>query len=174
MAVLLKKNCCAKIHIVGLLVADQWRIQGVPPARTPPLRVQILSFWHTNFSKCSHLGSWRPPYEVGAPPTGNPGSATADILALCVNLPIMGFKARVVLSQVLLHLLGRVTSGVTPAFSTVYACIQQAGLLDIPHMQTVKGSQWWIVNLGSNEMRSRTASSINENAVQSTTPVGFR
>ena len=26
--------------------------------------------------KRSHLGSWRPPYEVGAPPTGNPGSAT--------------------------------------------------------------------------------------------------
>ena len=25
-----------------------------------PLWVQILSFWHTNFSKCSHLGSWRP------------------------------------------------------------------------------------------------------------------
>ena len=41
---------------------------GAPPAHAP-LRVQILSFWHTNFSKCSHLGSWRPP-------TGNPGSAT--------------------------------------------------------------------------------------------------
>ena len=38
--------------------------------RAPPLRVQILSFWHTNFSKRSRLGSWRPP-------TGNPGSATA-------------------------------------------------------------------------------------------------
>ena len=35
--------------------------------RRAPLRVQILSFWHTNFSKRSHLGSWRPPYEVGAP-----------------------------------------------------------------------------------------------------------
>ena len=28
---------------------------------------QILSFWHTNFLKRSHLGSWCPPYEVGAP-----------------------------------------------------------------------------------------------------------
>ena len=39
----------------------QWRIQGAPPACTP-LWVQILSFWHTNFSKRSRLGSWRPPY----------------------------------------------------------------------------------------------------------------
>ena len=29
--------------------------------RAPP-RVQILSFWHTNFLKRSCLGSWRPPY----------------------------------------------------------------------------------------------------------------
>ena len=33
----------------------------------PPLRVQILSFWHTKFSKHSCLGSWHPPYKVGAP-----------------------------------------------------------------------------------------------------------
>ena len=39
---------------------------GAPPARAP-LQVQILSFWHTNFLKRSHLGSWRPPHEVGAP-----------------------------------------------------------------------------------------------------------
>ena len=32
-----------------------------------PPRGQILSFWHTNFSKRSCLGSWRSPYEVGAP-----------------------------------------------------------------------------------------------------------
>ena len=38
-----------------------WRIQvGAPPAHAPP-RVQILSFWHTNFSKGNCLGSWRPP-----------------------------------------------------------------------------------------------------------------
>ena len=35
--------------------------------RHAPPRVPILSFWHTNFSKRSHLGSWCPPYEVGAP-----------------------------------------------------------------------------------------------------------
>ena len=35
--------------------------------RAPPLRVQILSFWHTNFSKRSRLGSWRPPTR-SAPP----------------------------------------------------------------------------------------------------------
>ena len=35
--------------------------------RTPPLRVPILSFWHTNFTKHSCVGSWRSPYEVGAP-----------------------------------------------------------------------------------------------------------
>ena len=50
---------------------------GGAPLAHAPIQVQILSFWHTNFSKRSHLGSWRPPYEVGAPPTGNPGSATA-------------------------------------------------------------------------------------------------
>ena len=32
---------------------------GVPGAR--PLRVQILSFWHTKFSKRNRLGSQRPP-----------------------------------------------------------------------------------------------------------------
>ena len=32
------------------------------PAHAPlPLRVQILSFWHTKFSKCTRLGSPRPP-----------------------------------------------------------------------------------------------------------------
>ena len=46
------------------------------PGTRPPLRDPILSFWHTNFTKRSRLGSPRPPYEVHAPPTGNPGSAT--------------------------------------------------------------------------------------------------
>ena len=40
--------------------------RGAPPAHTP-LWVHILSFWHTNFSKHSCLGSWCHPYEVGAP-----------------------------------------------------------------------------------------------------------
>ena len=39
---------------------------GAAGAR-PPLRVQILSFWHTNFSKCSRLGSWRPPTRSARP-----------------------------------------------------------------------------------------------------------
>ena len=44
--------------------------------RTPPLRVQILSFRHTKFSKCNCLGSRRPPLRGRRTPTGNPGSAT--------------------------------------------------------------------------------------------------
>ena len=44
----------------------QWRIQGGAAGARPP-RVQILSFWHTNFSKRSCLGSWRPPTR-SAPP----------------------------------------------------------------------------------------------------------
>ena len=42
-----------------------------------PLSIQILSFLHTNFLQCRRVGPWRPPYEVSAPPSGNPGSATA-------------------------------------------------------------------------------------------------
>ena len=49
--------------------------RGVPSAF--PLRVQILLFRHTKFSKSNHLRSQSPtPYEVDAPPVGNPGSAT--------------------------------------------------------------------------------------------------
>ena len=51
--------------------------RGACPAHAPP-RVPILSFLHTKFPKRNHLGSPRPPYEVHAPPTGNPGSATAN------------------------------------------------------------------------------------------------
>ena len=46
------------VKIKHITVADPG---GVPPARAPP-RVEILSFWHTNFTKRSRLGSWRPPY----------------------------------------------------------------------------------------------------------------
>ena len=44
-----------------------------------PLRVSILSFWHTNFTKRTRVGSWRPPtpHEVGDS-TGNLGFATAN------------------------------------------------------------------------------------------------
>ena len=48
--------------------------RGAPPAR-PPKGPDSFVSTH-KFTKCSRLGSWRPPYEVGAPPTGNPGSAT--------------------------------------------------------------------------------------------------
>ena len=36
--------------------------------------------------KCSHLGGPRPPYEVHAPPTGNPGSATVH------EVPLIAFR----------------------------------------------------------------------------------
>ena len=49
-----------------ILYEYHWRIQG-GAASMCPLRVEILSFQHTNFTKRSRLGSWCPPYEVGAP-----------------------------------------------------------------------------------------------------------
>ena len=63
-----------KPHCHKLLILH-WRIQGAHPA-CAPLRDPILSFWHTNFMKCSRLGSPRPPTRSSPPPTGNPGSAT--------------------------------------------------------------------------------------------------
>ena len=56
-----------------------------------PLRVPILSFWHTKFSKCNRLGSPHPLLRGPRPPTGNPGSATAiylSIYLLSIYLPI--------------------------------------------------------------------------------------
>ena len=38
--------------------------------RVPPLRVQILSFWHAKFLKHSHLGGPRPPVRGPRPPYG--------------------------------------------------------------------------------------------------------
>ena len=56
---------------------------GVPGARPP--KVQILSFWHTNFLKRKHLGS-PPHYETStSPPTGIPGSATDMYINLHFN-----------------------------------------------------------------------------------------
>ena len=49
----------------------QWSLVdlvGVPGARPP--RVQILSFWHTKFLKCNHLGSPHPPTRSTPPPHG--------------------------------------------------------------------------------------------------------
>ena len=42
-----------------------WWIQGAP-VHNPP-KVQILLFWHTNFSKHSRLGSWHPPTRWAPP-----------------------------------------------------------------------------------------------------------
>ena len=58
---------CSPILIV-IFIRFHLRIQGAPPVCSP-LRVQILSFWHTNFSKRSCLGSWCPPTRT-APPYG--------------------------------------------------------------------------------------------------------
>ena len=53
-------------------------LEGACPAHAP-LRVQILSFRHTNFSRHNRLGSPRPPMRF-MPPMGNPGSATVICL----------------------------------------------------------------------------------------------
>ena len=41
-----------------------------------PLRVPVLLFLHTIFLKRRGIGNWMSPYEVGAPPVGNPGTPT--------------------------------------------------------------------------------------------------
>ena len=58
----LRKNIQKTLNMTKITVglALHWQIQGVPLAHTP-LRVQILSFRHTNFMKCSHLRSWHFP-----------------------------------------------------------------------------------------------------------------
>ena len=70
-----------RIWILLLFSSSQthWRIQGAPPAPPPPQQDQFLSFLHMFLPKSVRIGGWRPPPErVGAPPTGNPGSATAE------------------------------------------------------------------------------------------------
>ena len=58
-------TCCTKSHAAFSCLL-QWQIQGGAAGVCPP-QVQILSFWHINFSKCSCLGSWHPPMR-SAPP----------------------------------------------------------------------------------------------------------
>ena len=69
---------------------QHWDVLADPggTASMHPPRVQILSFWHTNFMKCSHLGSWHPPMRL-VPPMGNPGSTTEMVnnLILSLSLP---------------------------------------------------------------------------------------
>ena len=74
-----------KLHVTVTIGGSR----GARPARAPPppLRVQILSFWHAKFSKRSRLGGPQPPIRgPRRPPTGNPGSATGDSAFLEINL----------------------------------------------------------------------------------------
>ena len=60
--VTLRKHISHIEHLTEDLVEPpQWQIQGALLVHAP-LWVQILSFWHTNFLKHSHLGSWCPPW----------------------------------------------------------------------------------------------------------------
>ena len=59
-----------KLSLTALLTVPLADLGGGLPGARPPLRDQILSFWHTFLPKSTHVGS--PRY----PPTGNPGSAT--------------------------------------------------------------------------------------------------
>ena len=52
----------------------QWRIQA--GARRPPYGSRFFRFDIQIFRNVAASGVGAPPYEVGAPPTGNPGSAT--------------------------------------------------------------------------------------------------
>ena len=44
-------------NFINLIGGSRGRARRMPP----PLRVQILLFWHTKFSKCNHLGRSMPP-----------------------------------------------------------------------------------------------------------------
>ena len=50
--------------------------------RAPPYRSRFFHFNMQNFQNVAALGVHSPPYEVHAPPTGNPGSATDDNVLL--------------------------------------------------------------------------------------------
>ena len=62
------KCCCIKVTRGINLPWALADLGGVRPARAPPLRVQILSFWHAKFSKHSRLGDPRPPVRGPRPP----------------------------------------------------------------------------------------------------------
>ena len=57
------------------------RSRGAHPAHAPPYRSRFFHFDMQNFQNVATSGVHGPPYEVHAPPTGNPGSATE----LCVQ-----------------------------------------------------------------------------------------
>ena len=58
--------------------------------RAPPYGSRFFRFDMQNFRNIAALGVHGPPYEVHAPPTGNPGSATAllgnSLYAYCYRL----------------------------------------------------------------------------------------
>ena len=62
-------TCPTTILLSAVIMCEQWWIQGDAAGVHPPPWVQILSFWHTNFLKCSHLRSWHSPMR-SAPPHG--------------------------------------------------------------------------------------------------------
>ena len=65
--VVIRNNDTAVYYQVqGLCILHIGGFRGAH-AGCAPLRDPILSFWHTNFTKRSHLGSPCPPYEVHAP-----------------------------------------------------------------------------------------------------------
>ena len=59
--------------------------------RAPPQQDPFLSFLHTFSPKSVCIGGQRPPPTGGAPPTGNPGSATA-MLHTSVAFPMQSFN----------------------------------------------------------------------------------
>ena len=73
-------NICQIFH------PNQWRIQGAPPARAPPYRSRFFRFDIQIFRNIAASGVGVPPYEVGAPPTGNPGSATANLHTIALTM----------------------------------------------------------------------------------------
>ena len=50
---------------------------GVHPVHTPSYRSRFFHFDMQNFWNVAASGVHGPPYDIHAPPTGNPGSATA-------------------------------------------------------------------------------------------------
>ena len=72
------------------ICVNHWQIQGGRHGTCSPQQDQFLSFSHTFLLKSVCVGGWHPPQWVGAPPMGNPGSATVNISEIRV-LPASEF-----------------------------------------------------------------------------------
>ena len=87
---------CANVEIWHTSFRKQWRSKGLhwraPP---PPIRVHILSFWHTKFSKCNRLRSRRPLLPGWHALMGNPGSVTGKplLFPLCNSATVLNWYA---------------------------------------------------------------------------------